>query len=64
MITKIKNLVKKINTVEWIILGIAVFALVVGLGRCQGNKHGGQHKADKHEAKASVEKAAATTEAK
>lgn len=31
MLTKIKNLVSKLTTVEWIVLGVAVLALVVGL---------------------------------
>jgi hypothetical protein len=47
MLTKIKNALKKVTTVEWIVLGVAVLALWVGLTRCTGNGHKGHHKADK-----------------
>jgi len=31
MVKKIKNLVKKLTAIEWVILGISVSALVIGL---------------------------------
>lgn len=55
MVTKIKNLVKKLTLVEWVILGIAVLALVVGVSKWSGSKHKGPHGGDKHSEKASVE---------
>lgn len=48
MITKIKNLIKKLTIVEWVILGIAVLALVVGISKFSGNKHKGPHGEGKH----------------
>lgn len=47
MITKIKKFASKVTVVEWIVLGIAVLALWVGLTRYTGNGHKGHHKADK-----------------
>lgn len=47
MFTKIKNALKKVTKIEWIVLGVAVVALLVGLTRCNGNGHKGHHKADK-----------------
>lgn len=55
MLTKIKNTLKKVTVMEWVVLGIAVLALVAALGPKGGNHHKGAHKGDKHSEKASVE---------
>ena len=55
MLTKIKNLLSKVTKVEWIILGVAVLALVVGLTHKHGPAHKGPHGGGKHVEKASVE---------
>ena len=47
MLTKIKEGLKKVTKIEWIVLGVAVVALWVGFTRCTGNGHKGHHKANK-----------------
>lgn len=47
MLTKIKEGLKKVTKIEWIVLGVAVVALWIGFNRCTGNGHKGHHKADK-----------------
>jgi hypothetical protein len=59
MITKIKNLVKKLTLVEWVVLGVAVLALVVGLSKCGGHNKKGHHGGNKHGGEAVVEVAPA-----
>lgn len=54
MVTKIKNLVKKLTLVEWVILGIAVLALVIGVSKWSGPKHKAPHGGSKAEEKAVV----------
>lgn len=45
MLTKIKEFAKKITLIEWIVLGIAVAALVVGLAHNHHGAHKAHHKA-------------------
>jgi hypothetical protein len=45
MLTKIKEFAKKITLIEWIVLGIAVAALVVGLAHNHRSAHKGHQKA-------------------
>ena len=59
MITKIKNFFKKFSTVEWIVLGIAVLALVVALAPKGGPAHKGPHGGNKGQEKNLVEVAPA-----
>ena len=47
MLTKIKEGLKKVTKIEWIVLGVAVLALWVGLTHTHGKAHKGPHKADK-----------------
>lgn len=55
MIEKIKNLVKKLTVVEWVVLAVSVFALVIGVANCHGGKHKGPHGGNKHVPEAVVE---------
>jgi hypothetical protein len=55
MITKIKNALSKVTKIEWIILGVAVLALVIGLTHKHGPAHKGPHGGVKHAENASVE---------
>lgn len=55
MLQKIKNLVKKITVVEWIVLGVSILALVFGVVNFQGGKHKGQHGGNKHGGEAAVQ---------
>jgi hypothetical protein len=55
MLTKIKKVLSKVTKVEWIILGVAVLALVVSLTHKHGPAHKGPHGGVKHVEKASVE---------
>lgn len=59
MLQKIKNLVKKLTVVEWVILGVAVLALVVGLTKFGGHEKKGQHGGNKHAGEAAAEVAPA-----
>lgn len=43
MITKIKKFVSKVTIVEWVILGIAIAALVVGLNHNASKAKKGPH---------------------
>jgi hypothetical protein len=55
MLTKIKKLLSKVTKIEWIILGVAVLALVVGLTHKHGPAHKGPHGGGKHAEKNLVE---------
>lgn len=55
MITKIKNVLKKVTKIEWFILAVAVVALVVGLNNHKEHGKKAQHKVEKA-AEVSVEK--------
>ena len=54
MLTKIKNALSKVTKIEWIILGVAVVALVIGLTHKHGPAHKGSHDGVKHVEKASA----------
>ena len=43
MLTKIKEFVKKIEKIEWIVLGIALTALVIGLTHGHAKPHKASH---------------------
>ena len=51
MITKIKNLFKKLSTVEWVIIAIALLALVVALAPKGAPAHKGPHGGNKGQEK-------------
>jgi len=55
MLTKIKNALSKISKFEWVVLGIAVLALVLALAPKGGHGGKGQHGGNKGQEKASVE---------
>jgi len=55
MITKIKKFVSKVTIVEWVILGIAVLALFVGLTHTHGKHSKASHGGNKGAETASVE---------